>query len=145
MSIKWREMIQGALIGLRDFALTVFIVGAMQVLLGLIVWPILFRSHPLGLSMALSLVGFASWLLSFIFSLGERRRRRFDGGIDLVPPEGLRGPQILDGLQSQLQRSGCGFILLVGSLLPLGIAFVLRLRADLQAGMDIRDIFPPMP
>ena len=145
MSIKWREMLRGMLIGLRDFALTVSVVGAVQVLIGLALWPLLFRAQPLGLSMALSLVGFASWLLSFILSMGDRRRRRFDGEDGLAPPGGFKGPAILDGLQGQVQRSGCGFILLVGSLIPLGIAFALRLRADLQAGMSLRTLFPPMP
>ena len=145
MSIKWRDILYGILTGLRDFALTVLVVGAVQILIGLILWPLVFRDHPLGLSMALSLVGFASWLVSFIMSLGERRRRRFGDDPGLAPPEGFKGPPILDGMQSQVQRSGCGFLLLVGSLLPLGIAFALRLRADLQAGMSIRTLFPPMP
>ena len=145
MSIKWRDMLRGMLIGLRDFALTVLFVGAVQVLIGLVVWPLVFRGHPLGLSLALSLVGFGCWLVSFILSLGSSRRRRFDDEGGLAPAGGFKGPPILDSLQGQVQRSGCGFILLVASLVPLGIAFALRLRADLQAGMTIRTLFPPMP
>ena len=145
MSIKWRDILYGVLTGLRDFALTVLVIGAVQVLIGLILWPLVFRDQPLGLSLALSLVGFASWLVSFVMSLGERRRRRLDDDPGLAPPGGFKGPPILDGMQSQVQRSGCGFLLLVGSLLPLGIAFALRLRADLQAGLSIRTLFPPMP
>ena len=40
--------------------------------------------------------------------------------------------------------AGCGFVLICASFIPLGIAFFLRLRADLRAGLTLRDIFPPM-
>ena len=56
MSIRWRETLRAALRELRDFGLTALIFGGAQVLLSLPVWAILFRNHPVGLSMALSMI-----------------------------------------------------------------------------------------
>lgn len=145
MPANWRNALHTALISLRDFGLAALIVGAGQVLIALIVWPLVFRGHPLGLSMALSLVGFASWILAFLASMGDRRRRRLQPEEQPSITDVHEDVPVLERLQDQMRQSGCGFILLVSSILPLGIAFLMRLRADLRAGLTLRDIFPPMP
>lgn len=147
MPIKWREWIRGALSGLLGFASTVLIFGAGQVLISLLVWPIVFGDHPLGFSMALSLVGFGCWGLAFLYSFGGRRRRLGIAATttpNSVLPVGREGT-LSARIQDQVQRSGCGFLLLVSSLVPLAIAFVLRLQADLRAGLTLSDILPPPP
>jgi hypothetical protein len=146
MPIDLNETLRAAWIGLRDFMQAVFIVGCMQVLISILVWPIVFHNQPLGFSMALSAVGFGSWVLSFVASFGGRRRLR--GGMMVpseVPDPSLAPIHPLVGLvQGQVQRAGCGFVLLCASLIPLGIALILRVRADLRTGLTLRDIFPPM-
>ena len=149
MSIRWRETLRWALLGLRDFALTVLIVGGVQVLLALLLWPIVFREQPAGLSMALSAVGFGCWALAVGASFTDRRRRRLSdmeqaGTAPRMPLSPARGA-VLIHLQEQVQRSGCGFILLTASLIPLGFALILRIRHDMRAGLSLREIFPPMP
>lgn len=142
---KWREALKTALTSLRDFALTVAAFGGVQVLLALIVWPLIFGNHPLGFSMALSLVGFASWGIAFAASLGGRGRQPLTAitGQTMSPPVSDRN--LLSNMQDQVNRSGCGCVLLTSSLVPLAIAFALRLQADLRAGLDLSEIFPPMP
>lgn len=145
MSIKWRALLRSALKSLRDLALTILVFGSILVLISLILWPILFRRGAIGLSMALSLVGFGSWLLSFILSIGDRRRqRRMMSSLNELSAPDQAGP-FLDSILGQTEQSGCGFILLLSSLVPLGIAFAIRLQADLRAGMTLKEIFPPMP
>ena len=149
MSIKWRETLHKALRSLRDFALTVLVIGGIQVLIALLLWPIVFRDHPVGFSMALSLVGFGAWLISFAISFADRRRQRMAymnvAGRAAPPPSQPGDRSLFEGMRDQAQRAGCGCTLLVASLVPLGIAFVLRLRYDLRGGLTWRDIFPPMP
>lgn len=130
---------------LRDLALTLLVVGGIQILLSLPVWALLFRSYPLGFSMALSLIGFASWLLASLLSFGLGRRPT-GGTLPDRSPLGASGTNpFVDHIQTQLDRSGCGFMLFLSSVIPLGLAFVLRLHADLQAGRTWNDIFPPLP
>ncbi|MBL7200891.1 MAG: hypothetical protein ISS56_12140 [Anaerolineae bacterium] len=145
-SRSWEKLVRTIWKSVRDFALTIGLVGGGQVLVSLLVWPLLFRSDPLGFSLSLSLVGFASWLLAFVLSFGDRRRSR--GMVAPVAGLSVRNapPRPVAGtLQAQVERSGCGFVLLVSSVVPLGLAFALRLQADLQSGKTWSDIFPPMP
>jgi hypothetical protein len=146
---KWQKLVHNTLLGLRNFALTVLAVGGIQILIALVVWPIVFRAHPLGLSMALSLVGFGCWVLSFVLSFADRRQRRWANMRMVGPSEPQIAPpedrSILEDMREQAQQAGCGFVLLTASLLPLGIAFVLRLRYDLRMGLTLSDIFPPIP
>jgi hypothetical protein len=144
MSTKWRSVLRSALASLRDFALTMLIAGGAQVVVGLILWPLFFRSQELGLSMALSLVGFGSWVVSFLMSV-TGRRGRLTNDMPLEPPELLEDHAVLGRVQEQIQRAGCGFTLLMSSLVPLGIALMLRLQSDLRSGLTLREIFPPMP
>ena len=149
MPSKWRESLHSALRALRDFAVTVLVVGGAQVLIALLLWPIMFKNHPVGFSMALSLVGFSSWLLSFMISFADRRRTRLMNMRMAGPPMQPIAPSesrtFSERMQDQAQRMGCGFTLLAASFVPLGIAFVLRLRYDMRAGLTLRDIFPPLP
>lgn len=144
MSAKWRRALHTALIGLRDLTLSLLIVGGAQVVIGLILWPLIFRRQALGLSMALSLVGFGSWVLSFIMSV-TGRRGRLTNEMPIEPPNVFEDHPVLEGVQEQIQRAGCGFMLLLSSIVPLGIALVLHLQSDLRAGLELREIFPPMP
>jgi hypothetical protein len=95
--------------------------------------------------MALSLVGFGSWVLSFILSVGDRRRQRELMSSLNERTTSEQTPPLLENIMAHTEQSGCGFTLLISSLVPLGIAFAIRLQADLRAGMTLRDIFPPMP
>lgn len=140
----WKRALRSALEDLRDLALSLLIVGGAQVLVGLILWPLMFRRQLLGLSMALSLVGFGSWLLSFVMSLTGRRGQP-SNEITVEPPNLFTDHPQLERIQDRIQRMGCGFMLLVSSIIPLGIAFILRLQHDLRAGLELREIFPPMP
>ncbi len=140
----WRQALHTALNGLRDLALSLLIVGGAQVLVGLILWPMVFRRQELGLSMALSLVGFGSWLLSFVMSL-TGRRGRLPNEMPIEAPNVFEDHPLLERAQDRIQRIGCGFMLLLSSIIPLGIALVLRLQHDLRTGLELREIFPPMP
>ena len=149
MPSRWKDSLNKAWTGLRNFFLTVLVFALGQLLIALVLWPILFRTQRLGFSMALSLVGFGSWVVSLFASMGERRRRRRRRGLGQsapvdIPPPFLDRP-VTGRIQEQVQSAGCGLILLVASLIPLGIAFVLRLQADLESGLTLRDIFPPVP
>jgi len=145
MPVKWRAALNTVLSSLRDFALTVAAFGGVQVLLSLIIWPLVFGNHPLGFSMALSLVGFASWGVAFAASLGGRRRQPLSAMTGQMVPPPTPDRNLLANMQDQVTRSGCGCILLTSSLIPLAIAFVLRLQSDLRQGLDLGEIFPPMP
>jgi hypothetical protein len=145
MSTDRRKWTRTALGRLRDLALTLLVVGGIQILLSLPVWALLFRLYPLGFSMALSLIGFASWLLASLLSFGLGRRPTGGPLPDRSLP-GIPGANpFVDHIQTQLDRSGCGFVLFLSSVIPLGLAFVLRVHADLQAGRTWNDIFPPLP
>jgi hypothetical protein len=144
VSAMWRQALHTALNGLRDLALSMLIVGGGQVVLGLILWPLIFRRQELGFSMALSLVGFGSWLLSFIMSFTSRRGR-LNNEMPIEPPRAFEDHPVLESVQDQIQRTGCGFMLLISSSIPLGIALLLRLQHDLRTGLELREIFPPMP
>ena len=146
MPIDLQETLRAAWGGLRDFSQTVLIVGCIQVLISMLVWSVVFRNQPLGFSMALSAVGFGSWILSFFTSYGGRRRLRGRAAApsDLPNPSSAPIHPLVGRVQGQVQRAGCGFVLICASFIPLGVAFILRLRADLRAGLTLRDIFPPM-
>ena len=128
---------------LRDLALTILIAGGAQILLALILWPILFGCQPLGFALALSLVGFGNWALSALssFGLGRRRRRGSQG----KPAAQQQASPIVARVQEQLGRAGCSFVLFLSSLMPLALAFVIRLRADLRSGLTWQELFPPFP
>jgi hypothetical protein len=149
MPTKWQATLHAALQSLRDFALTALIAGGVQVLVALVLWPIVFRKQPVGFSLSLSAVGFGCWLLAFIASFADRRRQRFNmsraGTAAPQQPAGALDGTILGPMQDQLQRSGCGFVLLISSIIPLGIALLLRVQYDMRAGYTLREIFPPMP
>ena len=144
MSTGWPKPIATILSNVRDFALTILIVGGAQVLVALLLSLILFRAYPQGFSMALSLVGFASWLLSSLMSFrrGRRPTRATLLRSSLIDPP-MAHP-VVDHVQAQLQRAGCGFVLFLSSIIPLGLAFILRVRADLRTGMTWSDLFPPL-
>ena len=130
------------------WGLTVLIVGGVQVLLALLTWPIFFPGQALGFSLALSLVGFASWIPSIFLSFGSRRRLPRPGTARPSSPETNRPssiPAIVEQVQAQVERAGCGWTLFVSSIIPLGLAFVLRAQADLETGKTWREIIPPLP
>jgi hypothetical protein len=138
----------------RDLAINVLVFGSAQILLALFFWQVLFRSHLQGFAMGLTLVGFASWAISFMTSFrGTRSRAR-------SPLEATLGSQTREPsadapqrgnapargrLQAQLQGAGCSTVLFLSGLISLGLAFALRVRADMQTGMTWSDIFPTQP
>jgi hypothetical protein len=144
MPVSWKKAILGFLQAAGRTLAVIAIVGGAQTVVSLLVWQMLFRAYPMGFSMGLSLVGFASWLLSFAMGLGGRR----------VYSTGMSGSPALTGLLSarkaldqpkdQLDRNGCGCLLFVASVIPLGIAFLIRVQADLSSGKSWQDIFPPI-
>ncbi len=150
MPSRWKKWFQSALSRLRRLAMVIGIIGAAQLLLGLIAWLLLFRTHPQGLSMGLSLIGFGSWAIAAVLSLGGRRpgarpmgMGSMFGGMPALSLSNLETskPESHDA-KPDLSRGGD--LLFVASLIPLAIAFTLRLQADLSAGRTWQDIFPPV-
>jgi hypothetical protein len=145
MSVRWHSWAFTLLLRARNLGLTVLTFGAAQVLLALVLWPLLFRAYPQGFSMALSLVGFGNWLVSSFASFGRGRRPSSEGRQLDDLDSSRSADSVVDHVRSQIQRSGCGFLFFLSSIVPLGLAFALRVRADLQRGFTWRDLFPPVP
>ena len=152
MSIGWRNTVHNWMCSARDLALSILILGGAQILLSLLLWPALFRSHPQGFSMALSLVGFGGWFVGFASSLGARRAMahrataRQPGAVEQPSTEPSEAAHpLMDRFKGQIGRSGCGTVLFLSSLVPLALAFALRLQADMRSGKSWSDIFPSMP
>ena len=165
MSTGWRKAGATVLRGARDLVLIVLAFGAVQLSLSVGVWALLFRSHPQGFSMALSLVGFGGWFVAFTASFAGRRKVPWGkGSTQLSPgdrppfedeqdpaerarlvPASAASPTLVSTAQTQIGRFGCGTVLFLASLIPLGLAFILRVRADMQSGMTWNDIFPGLP
>ena len=154
MSTGERKMENSIWVRARDLTANVIIFGAAQLLLALFFWQLFFRSHPQGFAMGLTLVGFASWAIAFMTSSRRPRSR------SLSPLEASLGsrarepsadaPQRGDApargrLQARLQGAGCSTVLFLSGLISLGLAFALRVRADLQTGKTWSDIFPIGP
>ena len=145
MPTNWRRSIDKTGRAVLDFALTMLISGGLQVMVALLVWLLVFRNQPTGLSMALTLIGFGSWFLGAVASLRSGRRV-----ISARPAESERASTtatnpVVEHLQTRVQRSGCGCTLLLSSMIPLALAFILRVQADMRAGRTWSDIFPPLP
>jgi hypothetical protein len=131
----------------RDLAINVLVYGGVQILLALLLWQILFRSHPQGFALGLTVVGFGSWAIGLLASSRPRSRPPGMGRAALAPrPRSSPGDAPTMGkLQAHLGSAGCGTVLFLSGLVSLGLAFALRVRADMQAGMTWSDIFPTGP
>jgi hypothetical protein len=137
----------------RDLAISVLAFAVAQLLLALLFWQLIFRTHPQGFAMGLTLVGFASWGIAFLASFRRPPRMASPLGSRLgsrtpePPPAGTRqgDPTAGERLQARFQSAGCGTVLLLSGLISLGLAFVLRVRADMQSGLTWSDIFPTQP
>jgi hypothetical protein len=138
MPIGWRKPGAAWWGRVRELALNTLIMGAGEVLIAPAVWLLLFHKYPQGFSMALSLVGFSVWVIASAASLSNRGRPRFATSGEL---RSSSNPLSLGRLRLQL---GCGFPFFLSSLIPLTLAFILRVRADLQAGYTWNDLFPPL-
>ncbi len=145
MPQRWKNALRPILTGLRNSILNIALIGGAQILLALLIWQTLFRSQDQGFSMALTLVGFASWFLSFFMSLSSRRYASGAGQTPLLAGMLANMAASKSKRQPPIDRSGCGCLAFFASLIPLGIAFALRIQADLSAGKTWQDIFPPIP
>lgn len=142
MSTGWRKPIAALWVRVRDLVLNLLIMGGGEVLIALAVWPLLFGKYPQGFSMALSLVGFGVWVIAGAASLNYRGRPGFRG--PGMGDEQNSSPSLhSSGRLWQLQL-GCGFPFFLSSFVPLTLAFILRVRADLLAGYTWHDLFPPL-
>ena len=143
MPVSWKKAILGFLKTSGRTLAVIAIIGGVQILVSLVVWQILFRSHPQGFALGLTLVGFASWFFSFLIGLGGRR---YVAGMSGAPAlAGLLSYRKALGQPSeQLDRSGCGCLVFAASTIPMAIAFVIRVQADFSAGKSWQDIFPPL-
>ena len=89
--------------------------------------------------------------LAFASSVGARRGMARQGtarpGAVQQPPAGapVVAVPLAPRLQEQIGRFGCGTVIFLSSLLPLALAFALRVQADMQSGKTWDDIFPTMP
>jgi hypothetical protein len=137
----------------RDLAINVLVFGAAQIVLALLFWQLFFREHPQGFAMGLTLVGFGSWAFAFMTSFRRRpmsispqeawlgSRTRAAAADKSRPGEASAQAELLE----RLQNAGCSTVLFFSGLISLGLAFALRVRADMQAGMTWSDIFPTGP
>ena len=144
MSSGWQKLVQGTLKSLRDLVLAVSIVTAIQFVLSLLLWLVLFSKLSLGFPMALTLAGFVGWFLSFLstFAGGRRRTATMSTAANLFNPFVV--PQFATRRETPAERAerfGCGTVLFAASLIPLGVAFFLRKQADISKGMTWSDIF----
>ena len=143
MSTGWRKPVAVFWVRARDLALNVLIMGGSEILIALVAWPLLFAKYPQGFSMALSLVGFAVWVIASVASLSNRGRPGFRSP---TADSELNSSPSLPSLGRPGQfRPGCGFPFFLSSFVPLTLALILRVRADLQAGYTWHDLFPPLP
>jgi hypothetical protein len=133
----------------RDLALNVLVFAGVQILSALLFWQLLFRSHPQGFAMGLTLVGFGSWALAMLAGpRGRSIRGARYGTARMDPPPELSPPAHLSAREKLMERIsnvGCGTVLFLSGLVVLALAFVLRVRADMQAGMTWNDLFPTAP
>ena len=102
---------------------------------------------------------FAEWLVRFVEEdgvgiVGGCCGTRPDHIRELAKRVGRRRPKprsspgdapTMGKLQAHLGSAGCGTVLFLSGLVSLGLAFALRVRADMQAGMTWSDIFPTGP
>ncbi|MBN1580990.1 MAG: hypothetical protein JXA89_09835 [Anaerolineae bacterium] len=144
MPVSWKRAIIEVLKGASNSLILIAITGGAQTLLSLLVWQMLFGSEPLGFSMGLTLVGFAGWFLSLLMGFGGRRSAAAPSGPTPFPSV-LSNRTALQQLGSQSDRAGCGCLIFVASLIPLAIAFAIRVQADMSTGKSWQDIFPPLP
>lgn len=146
MTLNLKSRLKELLNNARRTLSVLAIIAAIQIVVALLAWQILFRSHAQGLAMGLSLVGFLSWFVSFFSAgLGGRvasaRARIQNPALPFVPADEKKERDL--GSQP-VDQSGFGCLLFFASLIPLLIAFVLRIQADFAAGKTWNDIFPPM-
>lgn len=145
MPASWKKAIIEFLKSAGRTLVVLAIIGGAQVLVSLLVWQVMFRDHPQGFAMGLTLVGFASWFLSFLVGLGGRRYAAGMSGVGNPALAGLLSDRkTLHQPGEQLDRSGCGCLVFGASVIPLAIAFIIRVQADLSAGKNWQDIFPPL-
>ena len=133
----------------RDLALNVLVFAGVEILLALLFWQLIFRSHPQGFAMGLTLVGFGSWALAVLAgSRGSSVRGARYGTASMDAPPAPGAPARLSSREKLVERMsniGCGTLFFLSGLAVLALAFVLRVRADMQAGMTWSDLFPTGP
>jgi len=148
MTTGGRKPKQGFWVRARDQAITVLIYIAVQIVLALIFWQLLFRSRDQGFALGLTLVGFASWALLFVTGFRARSRPRTQQeawlGAQTSEPQDNASPT-RGKLLSNLETVGCGTALFLSGLITLALALVLRVHADMQTGKTLSDIFPSGP
>jgi hypothetical protein len=156
MPTSWRKALRVILQRAGAYGVQVLIVAGVELLVALPIWLGLFRSHPLGFPMALTLVGLPGWFMALVLSFQPSRGGAVRAGfmlspLTMVPLQGLfltRGDRAADAKPTRISRSeriGCVTVLFLGSTLVLLLAFGLRLRADFALGKTWKDIFPEMP
>lgn len=144
MSKSWKSKFRGILGDVQRTAyragVVIAIIVGIQIVVSLLAWLILFRRYPQGLSMGLTLVGFLSWFLSFFTSemSGRTVAARTRVQMPYLPIS------VDQDEEPGFDSSGLGCLIFVAGTVPLAIAFVLRVQADLSAGKTWADIFPPM-
>lgn len=151
MPFPWKKWAASGLKNVQKGAMAIVTIATIQILLSVLVWQVLFRRFPQGFSMGLTLVGFASWFFSMFPGRGSRRYAP-GGAMPFNPLSRLEKPAERSAERASTgsaERDGArtnsaGCLLFIASLIPLGIAFALRVRADLNSGKTWQDIFPPM-
>ncbi len=146
MMLNWKSRLKEFSSNARRTLVVLVIIAAIQIVVSLLAWQILFRNHAQGLAMGLSLVGFLSWFLSFFGAgLGGRvasaRARMQNPALPFVPADEKKERE--QGTEP-IDQSSWGCLLFFASLIPLLVAFILRVQADFAAGKTWNDIFPPM-
>jgi len=156
MPTSWRKALRALLQRAGAYGVQVLIVAGVEILMALLVWLALFRSHPLGFPMALTVVGLPGWFLALVLSFQPGRGGAVRAGfmlspLTMAPLQGLfgtTGTRSADAKPSRISRAeriGCATVLFLGSLLVLLLAFGMRLQADFALGKTWEDIFPEVP
>jgi|GEM_PF-4041712 len=146
MRQNWKNKLRNALDDARRTIIVVAIIAGIQIAISLLAWLVLFRRYAQGLAMGLTLVGFLSWFLSFFTSelnsrvAGARARLQ----APYQPFISADEKKEHDLSKQTPDRFDLGCLIFIAGIIPLLIAFALRVHADLSAGKTWADIFPPI-
>jgi len=167
MPRSWRRIGREILERVGAFLLDVLIIGSVEMFASFLLWLVIFRSAPLGFSMALTVVGFIGWFIAFLLSFRSRpsRLQEMRANMMFSPFGNFLNPAMARPEETEKdededangdkkdkeddvslgERMARTMVFFIASLIPLGIAFAIRLQADFALGKSWEEIFPQVP